>query len=148
MSKCVSPSEAFFVGDQSALVDFDAKVAGRWVRNYCARVVMGTEALKNEFVEAELLRPGTSTIPFTGEPTAIRPTAVATSSAAMGWMSTGASRTVEPSLEASAILLKNSKNWVAWTIENGIEDSVISFSCVIFARKYPRIVFSASNGLL
>src|SRR6202042_1319932 len=47
-----------------------------------------------------------------------------------------------------AILLANSKNCVAWTIEKGITDSAISFSCTSFARKYPRIVFSPSDGLL
>ena len=30
---------------------------------------------------------------------------------------------------------KNSKTWVAWTIENGTDDSLISFSCAIFARR-------------
>jgi hypothetical protein len=45
------------------------------------------------------------------------PTALATSSAAMGWMSTGARRTVLPSVASSAIRAMNSKNCVAWTIE-------------------------------
>ena len=46
-------------------------------------------------------------------PTAVRPTAVATSSDAMGWNSTGARRTVLPSVAASTMLLMNSKNCVA-----------------------------------
>ena len=79
--------------------------------------------------------PATSTVPFTGVPTAIRATAPATSSAAMGWMSTGARRTLLPSVAAAAMLLTNSKNCVAWTIEYGIEDSLMSFSWTIFARK-------------
>ena len=56
-------------------------------------------------------------MPFTAAPTATLPTAPATSSAAMGWMSTGATRTVSPSVAASAIRATNSKNCVAWTIE-------------------------------
>jgi hypothetical protein len=52
-------------------------------------------------------------MPFTGEPTAILPTALATSSAAMGWMSTGARRTVLPSVAAAAMFFTNSKNCVA-----------------------------------
>ena len=68
--------------------------------------------------------PATSTVPFTGAPTAILPTALATSSAAMGWMSTGGSRTVVPSVAASAMRLTNSKNCVAWTIEYGIADAL------------------------
>ena len=53
----------------------------------------------------------------------------------MGWISTGARRTVSPSVAASAMLLTNSKNCVAWTIEYGIEESWISFSWAILARK-------------
>jgi hypothetical protein len=49
-------------------------------------------------------------------------------SVAMGWKSIGGKRTVFPSVASSAILLPNSKNCVAWTIEYGIEDSFISFS--------------------
>ena len=79
--------------------------------------------------------PAISTMPLAGRPTATSPTALATSSAAIGWISTGGSRTVSPSVAASAMLLTNSKNCVAWTIEYGIEDSVISFSWAIFARK-------------
>ena len=72
--------------------------------------------------------PAISTMPLTGGPTATLPTACATSFAAMGWMSTGASRTVLPTVAASAMLLTNSKNCVAWTIEYGIDESLISFS--------------------
>ena len=44
-------------------------------------------------------------------------TALATSSAAMGWMNAGDRRTVAPSVAASAMLVTNSKNCVACTIE-------------------------------
>ena len=64
--------------------------------------------------------PPTSTIPFTGAPTAVRPTALATSSEAIGWNSTGGSRTVSPSVASAAMLLMNSKNCVACTIEYGM----------------------------
>jgi hypothetical protein len=40
-----------------------------------------------------------------------------------------AMRTVFPSVAASAMCLKNSKNCVARTIEYGIDESLISFSC-------------------
>jgi hypothetical protein len=56
-------------------------------------------------------------MPFAGGPTVTSATALATSSAAMGWMSTGARRTVVPSVAASAMRSTNSKNCVAWTIE-------------------------------
>ena len=61
--------------------------------------------------------PAISMVPFTGAPTATPATARATSSAAIGWISAGGSRTVSPSVAASAMLLTNSKNCVAWTIE-------------------------------
>ena len=51
---------------------------------------------------------------FSGVPMSIRPTALATSSAAIGWKSTGGSRTVVPSVASSAMRLTNSKNCVAW----------------------------------
>ena len=42
------------------------------------------------------------------------------------------------------MLLMNSKNWVAWTIEYGIPDVRISASSTSFARKYPAVVFVRS----
>ena len=39
--------------------------------------------------------PAISTMPLTGDPRATLPTALATSSAAMGWIRTGASRTLD-----------------------------------------------------
>src|SRR5262252_7806767 len=35
------------------------------------------------------------------------------------------------------MVVRNSKNCVACTIEYGIDDALISFSCASFARKYP-----------
>ncbi|WP_436761978.1 hypothetical protein [Streptosporangium sp. V21-05] len=52
---------------------------------------------------------------------------------ATGWKNTGAARTVPPSVAASAMLLVNSKNWVARTTEYGIDEFSISFSWAIFA---------------
>jgi hypothetical protein len=43
------------------------------------------------------------------------------------WNSTGANRTVLPSVASSAILRTNSKNCVACTIEYGIAEFSISF---------------------
>ena len=42
------------------------------------------------------------------------------------------------------MLLMNSKNWVAWTMEYGMSDVRISASSTRFARKYPAIVFVRS----
>jgi hypothetical protein len=70
-----------------------------------------------------------------GGSTAVRATTRATSSAAIGWMSTGARRTAPSTVAAFAMPCTNSKNWVACTIEYGRPDSRISFSCSIFARK-------------
>ena len=74
-------------------------------------------------------------MPLSGSPTATRPTAAATSSAAMGWNSTGGRRTVSPSVASSAMRPTNSKNCVAWTIEYGIEEPSISFSWATLARR-------------
>src|SRR6266478_4359571 len=56
--------------------------------------------------------PATSTVPFNGESKATRLTALATSSAAMGWKSTGARRTCLPFVASSAMPPTNSKNCV------------------------------------
>jgi acetyl esterase len=60
-----------------------------------------------------------STMPFSGGPREIRASALATSSAAIGWMSAGGSRTVLPSVASAAMPLMNSKNWVARAAERG-----------------------------
>ena len=54
------------------------------------------------------LGPATSTMPPAGVPTAILPTARAASSAATGWMLAAGTRTVSPSVAASAIDSTNS----------------------------------------
>ena len=79
--------------------------------------------------------PAISIRPPAGSATAARVTAVATSSAAIGWNSTGETRTLPSSpLDASAIHGTNSKNCVAWTIVYGIGPAAISSSWAIFAR--------------
>ena len=45
------------------------------------------------------------------------------------------------------MLLMNSKNWVAWTIEYGIPDVRIRASSTSFARKYPAVVFVEVTAL-
>jgi hypothetical protein len=79
--------------------------------------------------------PPISRIPFSGSPTATRPTAAATSSDAIGWIRAGGRWTVPSTVLKSAMALTNSKNWVACTIEYGRPDSRISSSWTIFARK-------------
>ena len=69
--------------------------------------------------------PATSTMSFSGGPTAMRPTALARSAAAIGWISAGGTRTVSPSVAASAIAWRNSKNCVARTIEYGPAEALI-----------------------
>lgn len=49
-------------------------------------------------------------------------------------MSTGARCTVSPSVPASMMPWRNSKNWVACTIEHGVPDATMSFSWATFAR--------------
>ena len=61
----------------------------------------------------------------------------ATSSAAMGWMSTGARRTVFPRWVASAMRPVNSKNCVERRIEYGIAGFLDQLLLVDFARRYP-----------
>ncbi|NEA64782.1 hypothetical protein [Streptomyces sp. SID12488] len=79
--------------------------------------------------------PAISTTPSTGVPTAVRQTAATTSSEWTGWNPTGAGRTVSPSVDMSAIVSTNSKNWVAWAREYGMPDSLISSSWTCLARK-------------
>jgi DNA-binding transcriptional ArsR family regulator len=43
--------------------------------------------------------------------------------------------TIDARFDGTAMLLTNSKKRVTCTIEYGIDDSLISFSCAIFARK-------------
>ena len=78
--------------------------------------------------------PAISITPSAGGRWLISHSAAATSSAAIGWISTCGNRTTSPSVASSAILFANSKNCVEWTIEYGIEDSSISVSWAVFAR--------------
>ena len=66
-------------------------------------------------------------VPLMGSPTAVRATALATASAAMGWMNARERQTVWPSVAESAMPLTNSKNWVACD-RIGDADSLINTS--------------------
>src|SRR5437764_8454216 len=105
------------LGDEGVFARRDAEVARVRIGDDLARIVALLQYPTDELVEAELFGPAISTMPFTGGPTTTRASALATSSAAMGWMSAGASRTVLRSAAASAMPFMNSKNCVAWTIE-------------------------------
>jgi hypothetical protein len=77
--------------------------------------------------------PPISIVPFSGAASATSHTAAATSSAAIGWISTGGTRTVSPSVASSVMRAANSKNCVACTIEYGMDEPWMSFSWAIFA---------------
>jgi hypothetical protein len=70
--------------NQRALAEFGPEVPRVRVDDNLARIVAPAEALMDQLIETELLGPATSTGPFSGAPTAILPTALATSSAATG----------------------------------------------------------------
>ena len=74
---------------------------------------MSTKALKNEFVEPELLWSCHFHDSIHGRANGDPSNGCGDIFSCHGLDEHGASLTVEPSLEASAILLKNSKNWVA-----------------------------------
>src|SRR6516165_597069 len=79
--------------------------------------------------------PAISIVPFTGSATAASATAVATSSAAIGWNNECDRRTVSPSMAACAMPRRNSKNWVARTIVYGVGAFLMRLSCASLARK-------------
>jgi hypothetical protein len=89
--------------NQRALAHLRAEVARVRISDDLARIFFRAEAASDQGVEAELLGAGH----FDG----------AIQRRAMGWMSTGAMRTISPSVAAAAMLLTNSKNCVARTIE-------------------------------
>src|SRR5215211_7827057 len=122
-------------GHECALVQFCAEVAcGSVITSRGSRRSLRTRRMSSS--RRNCCGPATSTMPLTGDPTEILPTALATSSAAMGWIRTGATRTVLPSVASEAILLSsNSKNCVARMIEYWIDDLLIRFSWAILARK-------------
>ena len=70
--------------NQRTLAKFGPEISRVGVDDNVARVVTRAESLADQVVEAELFRAATSTVPFTGAPTAARPSAFATSSAAIG----------------------------------------------------------------
>jgi hypothetical protein len=100
--------------NQCSFADFRARVKRFWVRDDFAGIFEAARRLRTKSSRRNCSGPPISTIPFTGALTAILPTAVATSSAAIGWKSTGGRCTLSPTMEMSAIPLMNSKNCVAW----------------------------------
>jgi hypothetical protein len=83
-------------GKEGPLANLYAVVTRLRVCDNLARILVCGQVLPGEFIETKLFRPPTSTVPFTGEPVVIRPTALATSSAAMGWISAVGRRTLLP----------------------------------------------------
>ena len=78
-------AESRVVGrNQRALAEFGPEVPRMRVNDNLAGVVARAEALADQFIETELFGTGHFNVPFSGAPTAILPTALATSSAAMG----------------------------------------------------------------
>src|SRR5579871_3885113 len=122
--------------NQGQFAKFCAEISRIWVGDHFARIIASEQTLADKLVEVKSLGPATSTTPFSGLPVATFATEAATSSAAMGWMNTGGTRTLFPSVASSAIPCQNSKNWVAWTIEYGIPDRLMSFSRSSLARIY------------
>jgi hypothetical protein len=80
----ISPSRRLAGGNQGAIAELGAEVPRARVDDNLGRVVTREGVLPEQRIETELLGPATSTVPFSGAPTAIRPTVLATSSAAMG----------------------------------------------------------------
>jgi hypothetical protein len=86
-------------GNEGALLQFCAEVARVRIRDHFAWIVVFPEASPDQFVETERLWPRYfNDAVHWRDPTEILPTALATSSAAIGWIRTGASRTVLPSV--------------------------------------------------
>ena len=104
-SRRVSPMRASAPGRSVRSPGVDAEVARLRVGDDLARIVARGSDAADELVEAELLGSGDLDDAVQRRPTATRPTALATSSAAMGWISAGGSRTVLPSVAASAMPL-------------------------------------------
>jgi hypothetical protein len=95
-------------GEERPLARVDAEIGRLRIGDDLARIVAPRQHATDQLVEAELLGPATSTVPLSGSPTDTRPPALATSSAAIGWMSAGGSRTVLPSVASMAIRFMNS----------------------------------------
>ena len=113
------------IRDQGALLQLRAEIA-RLGSATTARVALGRQPIPMNSSNRYSSGPPTSMTPSAGGLWLISQTAAATSSAAMGRISTCGSRTMSPSVAPSAILFTNSKNCVAWTIVNGIVNSAIS----------------------
>ena len=115
-------------------VELGAEVASVRIRDDGARISTCGQVLPHDVLEPELLGPGHLDGAVDGSAECDVLTAEATSSAAIGWISAAGTRTVPPSVASFAMRGRNSKNCVAWTIENGTDDALTSRSCAILAR--------------
>src|SRR5258705_10862158 len=79
--------------------------------------------------------PAISTVPFAGGPTAILPTALATSSAAIRWKSTGGKHTLLTSGGKTAKALQKFKNFGGIKVGEGVEDYLFKFSLAMLVRE-------------
>jgi len=87
------------VGNERLFAHLDTVVVRLRVCDNFAGILACGQGLPGEFIEVKLFRSPTSTMPFAGAPVATRATALATSSAAIGWMSAEGKRTLLPSVE-------------------------------------------------
>ena len=78
--------------------------------------------------------PASSTVPFTGGPTAKSASAAATSSDTTGCTNAGDKRTVRSSVADWAMPATKSKNYVERRIVYGMPEALIRFSWATFAR--------------
>src|SRR5215831_14038587 len=122
-------------GNERLIVQFDTEIERFRIHSYRPRVFVILENLADDFVDGECVRAAISIVPFTGSATAASATAVATSSAAIGWNNECDRRTVSPSMAACAMPRRNSKNWVARTIVYGVGAFLMRLSCASLARK-------------
>ena len=81
------------VRDERPLAYLDAVVPPVGVGDDLARILVRGEKPPGELIEAKLFWPPISIVPFTGGAVAILATALATSSAAIGWMRAAGMRT-------------------------------------------------------
>ncbi len=91
----------------------------------------------DELFQLEHLGPPISTTPFAGSPTALRPTAAATSPETMGRILASGRCTVSPSVTPSASPFANSKNWVAWMMEYGMPEVLIRVFLDLLGAEIP-----------
>ena len=121
-------------GNERLIAQFDTKIECFRIHNYLPRVLVIFENLADDLINVECVGTGNFDRAVY-RATAASATAVATSSAAIGWDNECDRRTVSPSAADCAMPRRNSKNRVARTIVYGIGAFLISFSCASLARK-------------